>query len=92
MPTAYKSGTRSRSRRNWRACDRMRSLPGPRSRPRPDPFTELESALRVLIRFHEKHSDWFPPISGRAGSPLPAALDPEWEAAIRKAYTSTTPP
>jgi hypothetical protein len=66
--------------------DRPRSRPGPRSRPRPHPFTELESTLRALIRFHESHPDWFPPASVAAGPLPPAALSPEWEEAIRKAY------
>ena len=86
MPTASKSGTRKATRRNWRACDRPRSRLGPRSRPRPNPFAELAAALESLIRFHQSHPDWFPPVAGRAGNPLPAALSPEWEEAIRKAY------
>jgi hypothetical protein len=48
----------------------------------------LESALRVLIRFHETHPDWFPPVSGGVNSPRPVALDPEWETAIEQAYAS----
>lgn len=66
--------------------DRPRSRPGPRSRPRPHPFTELEFALRTLIRFHESHPDWFPVASVAAGPHPPSALPPEWEEAIRMAY------
>ena len=86
MPTASKSGIRNATRRNWRAGDRARSRPGPRSQPRRRPFTELASAMQALIRFHQTHPDWFPPPVGRAGSPLPAAISPEWEEAIRNAY------
>ena len=68
--------------------DRPRSRPGPRSRPRRNPFTELGSALRMLIRFHKTHPDWFPPASVAAGPPAPATLGPEWEAAIQQAYGS----
>jgi len=48
----------------------------------------LAASLKSLIRFHESHPDWFPPVSdgGRPQGPLPAALSPEWEEAIRKAY------
>ena len=83
MPTASKSGTRKAVRPSWRGCDRPRSLPGPRSRPRPDPFTELASALESLIRFHQSHPDWFPPAKPRILQP---PLSPEWEEAIHKAY------
>ena len=87
MPTASKSGTRKATRQNWRGVDRPRSRLGPRSRPRPNPFTELVAGLESLIRFHQSHPDWFPPPSG-GGSPQPStpALSPEWEEAIRKAY------
>lgn len=102
MPTVFTSGSRSAlpraapagirfhrpSRRNWRRNDRSRSRPGARRRAWPNPLTELETALRALIRFHESHPDWFLQESGRAGAPLPAALDPEWEAAIDRAYHS----
>ena len=44
------------------------------------------TAIEREIRFHKTHPDWFPPVSGGAGSPLPAAVDPDWEAAIRCAY------
>jgi len=84
MPTASKSGTRKATRQNWRNGDRSRSHPGARSRPRPNPFTELASALASLIRFHQSHPDWFPPTSG--GTVRLPALSPEWESAIRKAY------
>jgi len=86
MPTASKSGPRSGTRCNWRDNDRPRSRPGPRSQPRRNPFSELAAGLRALIRFHEAHPDWFPPVSGGVGSALPAALDPKWEAAIQRAY------
>ena len=87
MPTASKSGTRKATRQNWRGVDRPRSRLGPRSRPRPHPFTELVAGLESLIRFHQSHPDWFPPPSG-GGSPQPSppALSPEWKEAIRKAY------
>jgi hypothetical protein len=87
MPTASKPGTRDSTRRNWRSGDRPRSRLGPRSRPRPNPFTELAASLKSLIRFHESHPDWFPPVSdgGRPQGP-PVSLSPEWETAIRKAY------
>jgi len=84
MPTASRSGTRKATRRNWRGGDRPRSHPGVRSRPRPNPFTELASALGALIRFHQSHPDWFPPSA--VGPVRPPALSPEWEQAIRKAY------
>ncbi len=84
MPTASKSGTRKATRLNWRVGDRPRSRLGPRSRPRPNPFTELASALETLIRFHQSHPDWFPPAA--AGPVNPPALSPEWEEAFRKAY------
>jgi hypothetical protein len=83
MPTASKSGTRNAIRRTWRACDRPRSRPGHRSRPRPNAFTQLESGLRALIRFHETHPDWFPPVV------VKKQLDPEWEDAIQRAYGAT---
>ena len=86
MPTASKSGTRSGTRCNWRDNDR------PRSRPRRNPFSELAAGLRALIRFHEAHPNWFPPVSGGVGSALPVALDPQWEAAIQRAYGCTPPP
>ncbi|MEI7809570.1 MAG: hypothetical protein WCJ07_13915 [Verrucomicrobiota bacterium] len=87
MPTASKSGTRKATCQNWRGVDRPRSRLGPRSRPRPHPFTELASALETLIRFHQTHPDWFPPPSCGGGlPPSPPALSPEWEEAIRKAY------
>ena len=86
MPTASRSGTRKVTRRNWRGGDRSRSHPGVRSRPRPNPFTELASALETLIRFHQSHPDWFPPASGGVRSLRAVTLDPEWEEAIRKAY------
>jgi hypothetical protein len=66
--------------------DRPRSRPGPRSRSRPNPITELSSAMQVLIRFHKTHSGWFPPPSSGVGSPEPAPISPEWEEAICKAY------
>ena len=89
MPTASKSGTRKATRRNWQVGDRPRSRLGPRSRPRPNPFPEFASALEILIRFHQSHPAWFPPASGGPSRPSRAvALDPEWEAAIRKAYRS----
>jgi hypothetical protein len=84
MPTASKSGSRKATRRNWRGVDRPRSHPGVRSRPRPNPFTELAAALGALIRFHESHPDWFPPAT--AGPVDPPALSSEWEQAIRAAY------
>jgi len=89
MPTASRSGTRKATRRSWRGVDRPRSRLGTRSRPRPNPFTELASALETLIRFHQSHPDWFPPASA---VPLrPPALSPEWESAIRNAYQTTQP-
>jgi hypothetical protein len=84
MPTASRSGTRKATRRNWRGGDRQRSHPGVRSRPRPNPFTELASALGSLIRFHQSHPDWFPPSAVRPVRP--PALLPEWEQAIWNAY------
>jgi hypothetical protein len=36
--------------------------PGPRARRRPNPLTGLAAALRALIRFHEAHPGWFPPV------------------------------
>lgn len=87
MPTASKSGTRDATRRSWRVGDRPRSRPGPRSRPRPDPFSELAAALEALIRFHRSHPEWFPSADCGGGlRPSPAALSPEWEEAIRRAY------
>ena len=87
MPTASRSGTRKATRRSWRGVDRPRSRLGTRSRPRPNPFTELASGLETLIRFHQSHPGWFPPASGGARRPLRAVtLDPEWEEAFRKAY------
>ena len=88
MPTASKPGTRDSTHRNWRSGDRPRSRPGSRARRRQNPFTELAAGLKSLIRFHQAHPDWFPPVSdgGRPQGPLPAALSPEWEEAIRKAY------
>jgi hypothetical protein len=83
MPTASKSGTRKATRQTWHGCDRARSRLGPRSRPRPDPFAELASAMQGLIRFHQTHPDWFPPAVPRIAPP---SISPEWEAAIRKAY------
>ena len=60
---------------------------GPRSRPYPNPFTELAAALNHLIRFHQAHPDWFPPTDARAGlRPSARPLSPEWSEAIRKAY------
>lgn len=85
MPTASRSGTRSPTRLNWRACDRPRSRPVPHSRPRRNPFPQLATALRALIRFHEAHPDWFPPIE------VKAPLDPEREAALQRAYGSAVP-
>ncbi len=83
MPTASKSGTRKATRPTWRGVDRPRSRLGPRSRPRPNPFTELAAGLESLIRFHQTHPDWFP----LAVPPVPSPpLTPEWEEAIRKAY------
>jgi hypothetical protein len=81
MPTAFKSGTRNPTRRNWRACDRSLTVTGPAARRRPGVLTQLAEGLRVLIRFHEEHPDWVPPIQRP-----PAPLDPEWETALRKAY------
>jgi hypothetical protein len=80
MPTASKSGNRNPSRRNWRDCDRPRSRPGPRAHRRLNPFTELASALGVLIRLHEAHPEWAPTVV------RPVPLNPEWEAAIHNAY------
>jgi len=91
MPTAFKCGTRSATRRNWHGCDRPRFRPGPRSRPRRNPFAELESALRVLIRFHQSHPDWFPPATTTASAVLPPPLPPEWEAAINRVYGPEAP-
>jgi hypothetical protein len=34
----------------------------PRARRRPNPLTGLAAALRALIRFHEAHPGWFPPV------------------------------
>jgi hypothetical protein len=84
MPTASRSGSRKATRRNWQGSDRPRSHPGVRSRPRPNPFTELAAALGALIRFHQSHPDWFPPAT--AGPVRPPALSPEWEQAIWNAY------
>ena len=86
MPTAFKSGTRSATRANSRCCSRPWSLPGPRSRQRPNPFAQLAAALRAMIRFHEAHPDWFPTIKVKQ-----QPLAPEWEAAIRRAYHPTAP-
>jgi len=86
MPTAFRFGTRSATRRNWQECDRPRFRPGPRSRPRRHPFTELEAALRALIRFHQSHPDWFPPAAAVPDAGLPPPLPPEWEAALNKVY------
>ena len=83
MPTASNSGTRNVTRRNWRVGDQARSRPGPRSEPRCNPFTELASALQILIRFHQTHPDWFPLAQKTVAPP---SLSPEWEEAIRKAY------
>ena len=83
MPTASKSGTRKATRRNWRVGDCLRSRLGSRAQPRPNPFTELASALEVLIRFHQSHPDWFPPPKPPDIQPK---ISPEWEEAIRKAY------
>ena len=76
MPIASRSGTRNASRRNWRVGDRSRSRRGPRSQPRPNPFTELASALKSLIRFHQSHADWFPPTGlwRRSATVLPGAI------------------
>jgi len=86
MPTASRFGTRNATRRNWRASDRSRSRSGPRGRSWPNPFTQLEVALRALVRFHESHSvgQVFQP-AGSATFQSPP-LDPEWEAAIDRAY------
>ena len=87
MPIASRSGTRSAIRRAWRAGDHPRSRPGPRTRPRPDPFAELAAGLQSLLRFHQSHPDWFPPAACSGGlRPSSPALSPEWEQAIRKAY------
>ena len=86
MPIASRSGTRNSTRRNWRAGDRPRSRPGPRSPARSNPFAELAAGLESLIRFHRSHPDWFPPVPPGVGNSVPAALSPEWEAAIQKAY------
>jgi hypothetical protein len=67
--------------RNWRACDRLLTVTGPAARRRPGVLTQLAEGLRMLVRFHEQHPDWFPPVPKP-----PAPLDPEWEAALRKAY------
>lgn len=87
MPTASKSGTRKATRQNWRTGDRPRSRSGLRSPPRPHPFTELASALKCLIRFHQSHPDWFPVPSCSGGlRPPSATLSPEWKEAIWNAY------
>ncbi|MEI7809667.1 MAG: hypothetical protein WCJ07_14410 [Verrucomicrobiota bacterium] len=87
MPIASKPGTRKDTRQNWRGVVRPRSRFGPRSLPRPNPFTELASAFKSLISFHQSHPDWFPaPSCGGGLQPSPPALSPEWEQAIRKAY------
>lgn len=91
MPIASRSGTRSATRPHWRVCDRPQSRSGPRSSPRQNAFRQLESALRALIRFHQSHPDWFPPLSGGTGNVLPTTLDPEREAAIHRAYGSAPP-
>jgi hypothetical protein len=84
MSTASKSGTRNPSRRNWRNGDRPRSRSG--SRARPHPLTELASAVRALIRFHQTQADWFPPVSSGANTfPLPT-FPPELKEAIYQAY------
>jgi hypothetical protein len=83
MPTASRCGTRRGASRSWRNADRPRSRPGPRSRSRPSPFTQLAAALRALVRFHQAHPGWFPPIPAPAGPP---PLPPEWEAAFDKVY------
>jgi len=36
----------------------------------------LESALRVLIRFHKKHPDWFPALTDGSGNHAPAKTEP----------------
>jgi hypothetical protein len=84
MPTASKSGTHNPSRRNWRNGDRPRSRSG--SRARSHPLTELASAVRALIRFHQTHADWFPPVSRGANTFPPPAFPPEWKEAIYQAY------
>jgi|GEM_PF-2944652 len=87
MPTASKSGTRSATRQNWRGSDQPRSRRGPRSRPYPNPFTDLATALNYLIRFHQTHTDWFPPpAAGDDLRPSAPPLRPEWAEAIQKAY------
>ena len=91
MPTASTSGSHNASRRNWRAGDRARSRPGTRPPSRSNPFAQLSIALRALIRCHQPHPDWVPPVPGGPGGPSLAALDPEWEAAIVKAYRLPPP-
>jgi len=80
MPTASKRGTHRATRQNWRPSDRARSRSGPRPHRRLNPFTELASALSVLIRLHQAHPDWAPPVVA------PVPLDPVREAAINFAY------
>jgi len=87
MPTVSKCGDRKASRRNWRDTNRPRSRPGLCPRPRPNPFSQLVSGLRALVRFHEAHSDWFPPVEAP-----PPPLDSEWQAAIQRAYGHTPSP
>jgi len=41
----------------------------------------LADGLQALIRFHKSHPDWFAPVVAP-----PPPLDPEWEAAIQRAY------
>ena len=86
MPTASRSGSRKASRLNWRTSVRSLSRPGPRGRAWPRPFTGLVAAMSALIRFHEAHPEWFPPVSKGNAAPQPATMDPEWNAAIEKAY------
>jgi hypothetical protein len=101
MPTVFRSGThrscrlpgvsragpriRQTTRRNWRTCDRSLSRPGPRPQRRPNPLTGLAEALRALVRFHEAHADWLQPDPVEYSVPR---LDPEWEAAIKRAYAA----
>ena len=80
MPTASKSGTLSATRPGGRVHHRPRSRSGPRARPRSSALTQLEAALRALIRFHESHPDWFPPVA------VKPSLDPDRELALQRAY------
>lgn len=89
MPTGLSHGTRRDSRPAtrpaWRNAYRPASRPGPRSRRRPDVFAELGAALQALVRFHEAHPDWFPPLE------RPDPINPELEAALERVYGPKTP-